>query len=186
MRTKRSPLIRKMKDISAELRLEIQRLRKEEKLAPSTLACKFRVSKTLVKRIINEMPESIRKKRNEYIKGIYMIKNEVNGKMYIGQSKNILHRWSQHIDAIMKEKSPLYLEMREVGLEAFSWRILISHPNFTPRQLNKLECTFISYFHTMNPKFGYNQKYTAGYNPYKIDLQGLTVEKLLDIVFAEG
>ena len=30
------------------------------------------------------------------MQGIYKIKNKINNKIYIGQSKNIIQRWEQH------------------------------------------------------------------------------------------
>ncbi|MDX2098414.1 MAG: GIY-YIG nuclease family protein [Leptolyngbyaceae cyanobacterium bins.59] len=38
--------------------------------------------------------------------GIYIIKNLVNGKSYIGQSRNIYKRWNQHTYNVWKEEEP--------------------------------------------------------------------------------
>lgn len=62
--------------------------------------------------------------------GIYQIKNEINGKIYIGKSVNIFKRWQSHKDNAKdkKEKSYLYLAMRKYGIENFSFSILEEIP----------------------------------------------------------
>lgn len=50
--------------------------------------------------------------------GIYKITNKINGKCYIGQSKNIEERWRHHRTS--KLKYPLYLAFQKYGLENFS------------------------------------------------------------------
>ena len=61
--------------------------------------------------------------------GIYQIKNEVTGKIYIGQSNDINRRWSEHKSRAFDPNNncyhkPLYLSMRKYGLEAFTLTIL--------------------------------------------------------------
>ena len=47
----------------------------------------------------------MRNQQTENITGIYKITNKNNGKIYIGQSQNILLRWEQH-----KQGIKLYLD----------------------------------------------------------------------------
>lgn len=57
--------------------------------------------------------------------GIYKIENLINGKVYIGQSKDILKRWRIH-RCCRSERShyPLYRAFAKYGLENFSFEIL--------------------------------------------------------------
>ena len=59
--------------------------------------------------------------------GIYLIKNNINGKVYIGQSTNIYERWSEHKRIAKNDltiKYPLYLAMRKYGIENFTFSII--------------------------------------------------------------
>lgn len=58
------------------------------------------------------------------IVGIYLIHNKVNNKNYIGQSKNILSRWTTHRADSKTKNSPLYYAIRKYGLENFEFSIL--------------------------------------------------------------
>lgn len=54
--------------------------------------------------------------------GIYQIINNINGKGYIGQSRNIEKRWLAHKES--KEDYPLYKAFRKYGVENFTFQIL--------------------------------------------------------------
>lgn len=56
--------------------------------------------------------------------GIYKITNQVNGKVYIGQSVNIKHRWAEHRRRYENGKEILYQAMRKYGIENFIFEIL--------------------------------------------------------------
>ena len=61
--------------------------------------------------------------------GIYKITNKINGKVYIGQSKDILRRWRRHrVTAYNKEDEayeyPLYRAIRKYDLENFDFSII--------------------------------------------------------------
>ena len=56
--------------------------------------------------------------------GIYLIENLLNGKKYVGQSKNIYARWSGHRCDSKEKNLPLYFAMRKDGLENFKFSIL--------------------------------------------------------------
>lgn len=61
--------------------------------------------------------------------GIYMIKNKINGKKYIGQSVNIERRWYDHkYKAFYKDEisfdSPIHQAFRKYGVENFDFTIL--------------------------------------------------------------
>lgn len=58
--------------------------------------------------------------------GIYMITHNVGGEYYIGQSKNIFSRWSEHFRhaEANKSNSILYKAIKKYGITAFSFKIL--------------------------------------------------------------
>lgn len=60
--------------------------------------------------------------------GIYKITNTINGDCYIGSSKDIEHRWKQHLYLSQKQgkhyKYHLYRALRKFGIENFSFAIL--------------------------------------------------------------
>ena len=58
--------------------------------------------------------------------GIYKITNMVNGKVYIGQAKDIEKRWKEHKREFRykrKEKIVLYKAMKKYGFENFDFEI---------------------------------------------------------------
>ena len=56
--------------------------------------------------------------------GIYMIKNKVNKKVYIGLSNKIELRWASHKLASQHADSLLYSDMRDFGIDNFEFIIL--------------------------------------------------------------
>ena len=65
----------------------------------------------------------------EKICGIYKIENLINGKVYIGQSNDIYRRWVYHKNSVFNKNNkcynrPLYKDIREYGIENFSFEIL--------------------------------------------------------------
>ena len=59
--------------------------------------------------------------------GIYMITNNIGGKIYIGQSKNIFARWSKHLrESFNKplDNSILHKAMRKYDISCFQFKIL--------------------------------------------------------------
>ena len=93
---------------------------------------------------------------NKKIHGIYMIMNNVNGKIYIGQSIDILTRWRQHLwHAKRGNENFLYKSIRKYGEEHFSFSILMETD-----ELDYYEKFFIKLYHSDNNAYGYNL--TAG------------------------
>lgn len=59
--------------------------------------------------------------------GIYCIRNTVTNKVYIGQSKNIITRWNNHISTLRKGNHPvtaLQLEWNQYGENAFVFSVI--------------------------------------------------------------
>ena len=101
--------------------------------------------------------------------GIYKITNQVNGKVYIGQSVRIKQRWSQH-KAEAKENrrnTLLYNAMRKYGIENFTFEVI---EECSQEQLNEREIYWISYYDSFNKEKGYNMT-PGGSEPSKANPQ---------------
>ena len=63
----------------------------------------------------------------KYVCGIYMIQNEIDGKIYIGQAEDIGLRWSSHLSLLQSGKHPSkYLQqaVNKYCIEIFSFILL--------------------------------------------------------------
>ena len=90
------------------------------------------------------------------ISGIYKIENLINHKVYIGQSKDINTRWSEHKSTAFYEKgksynNPLYRAIRKYGIENFSFEIIKE-----TYDRNYWEIFLIQIYHATDDNFGYN------------------------------
>ena len=87
--------------------------------------------------------------------GIYMIRNDVNGKVYVGQSCNILRRYLEHRTLLRKGKhynGRLQGSWNMHGEEAFSVHVgMIAYG-----MLDRLEKIEIDKRQSFDDKFGYN------------------------------
>lgn len=100
--------------------------------------------------------------------GIYKITNNINGKIYIGQSHYIEARWESHKrNAFYKNSSSydfaLYRAMRKYGIENFSFEII---EECQSEELNKREKYWIDFYNSY--KQGYNMT-LGGEGNLKID-----------------
>ena len=98
--------------------------------------------------------------------GIYKIENLVNGKVYIGKSKNIERRISQHkylfkkrdVDAFRKSTNRfLSADVFEYGLDNFSFSVLETFIEYDKDVLADAECKWMLFFDSLNDEKGYNQ-----------------------------
>lgn len=90
--------------------------------------------------------------------GIYKITNLCNGKVYIGQSQNILRRFRRHKEESCRETSksydlPLYRAMRKYGIENFNFEIL---EECSKGKLDDREKFWIKRYNSTNRDKGYN------------------------------
>ena len=97
----------------------------------------------------------------EKISGIYKITNTVTGDFYIGSSKDIKQRWSDHKCQSVWKKCPnkkLYQDMKKFGVDKFELQILAEAE---PEQLKEAEQRFIE---ELKPTYN-------NYNAYGLDIE---------------
>jgi len=81
---------------------------------------------------------------------IYVIRNMVNDKVYICQTKNFISRKKGHIyDAHKGTNRPLYSSMRKHGIENFSFEII---EECVDEIVNDREKYWVSHFDSFNPE----------------------------------
>lgn len=91
---------------------------------------------------------------NDALCGIYKITNNINGKIYIGQSINIKARWKDHINTLNRNDSHSVLLQRawnKYGQENFSFEIL---ELCSEDMLDEVETKYIDLYDSRNN--GYN------------------------------
>ena len=121
---------------------------------------------------------------------IYKITNSINGKVYIGQTRQKLGvRWKQHINSSLCETANdyntyLHVAIRKYGIDAFVVEEIEVCDN---AELDAREIFWIDYYHSFNNKHGYNltlggggsQKYTDE-EILKLWNQGMSVGDIHD------
>lgn len=97
-------------------------------------------------------------------KDIYIIRNTINDKCYIGQSVDYRYRFRKHCETArrnnFKYKSYLYNAMNKLGIENFYVELLESQVE----DYNEKEIFYIQHFNTMRPN-GYNLAAGGGGHP---------------------
>lgn len=87
-------------------------------------------------------------------KAIYKITNLINGKIYVGQSKDPVRRWKEHkwdaFNSNCKENSAIHEAFLKYGLENFEFTIIGWFENY-----NEMEKYYIKELDTLSPN-GYN------------------------------
>lgn len=102
-------------------------------------------------------------RKTEIISGIYVIKNKVNNKVYIGQSKDIYKRWENHIRELNYNKhhnKHLQRAWSKYGYEKFKFDILLK---CKADELNEFEHLKIKEFKSSNSNYGYNMNEGGDY-----------------------
>ena len=93
------------------------------------------------------------------ISGIYKITNAITGDFYIGSSKDVKRRWTQHKCPSTWNKcpnNPMYQDMKKYGLDKFAFEILAE---VEAEQLKEMEQQFIE---TLKPT--YNNRNANGFD----------------------
>lgn len=85
--------------------------------------------------------------------GIYLILNKINQKIYVGQSRDIMRRWSKHRTELHLT-THLVRAFLKYGLENFQFVVLEYCPIY---KLNTREIYWVKAFKATNPKYGYNK-----------------------------
>lgn len=88
--------------------------------------------------------------------GIYEIKNKINNKVYIGQSKNIEERLKQHMYQLENNKDSKHLQRawKKYGEENFEFNVIETVDNIN--SLDEREIYWIKYRKSTNREYGYN------------------------------
>lgn len=91
--------------------------------------------------------------------GIYMIQNKVNGKIYIGQARDIEKRWGTHKAELRGNyhiNKHLQRSWNRDGEDNFEFTVICKCDE---NQLNTMEIDYISKLRTYDPAYGYNKTY---------------------------
>ena len=90
---------------------------------------------------------------------VYVIRNEVNGKVYVGESGDLIRRWKAHLrDAARGVDLLLYRAMRKHGIERFHIHVLSEHG--TESEAFAEEVRVVALLRSNKARHGYNS--TAG------------------------
>ena len=84
--------------------------------------------------------------------GIYRIVNLLDGRSYIGQSKDIEKRFKEHL---YHKKSPIDRDIHEYGIDNFKLEIL-NICDSDDDILDHLEKIYINIYNSSDPEYGYN------------------------------
>lgn len=94
--------------------------------------------------------------------GIYRIKNKINGKVYIGQSRDIGRRLRAHLRASENEtdhrfQNPIYKAIRKYGSDNFVFEIIHKCDQIVLKfEIDELEKEYIRKHQSNKTKYGYN------------------------------
>lgn len=87
---------------------------------------------------------------------IYKITNQVNGKIYIGQTiTSLQERWRHHLHASKGNSTLICKAIRKYGREYFQVKLLATA--CSQKELDYLEAYFIIICNSQNPDIGYNR-----------------------------
>jgi len=86
---------------------------------------------------------------------VYTIKNLRNGKVYVGQTRDMASRWREHCyEARQETNHPLYRAMRKYGVENF---VIGEESRFrTRKEASKSEILLIKSLQSLSHQNGYN------------------------------
>ena len=87
---------------------------------------------------------------------LYRITNQLDGKVYIGQTNKPDYRWYQHRSYAKSEKPQQYIHraMAKHGIENFVFDVIATCK--TPEDTNEIESLIITQYNSRNKDHGYN------------------------------
>ena len=98
------------------------------------------------------------------IAGVYKITNLIDGRVYIGSSKDLLHRMKQYKWAAKSDKNytetrkTVCIDMRKLGIENFDFEVIEYGDEFKNQEYRLLrETYYILKYDATNPAKGYNK-----------------------------
>lgn len=92
---------------------------------------------------------------------IYVVRNSVNTKVYVGQTRNFAQRKALHLYCTKKgDQKPLYCAIREIGIEKFTFDLLEECSDATTA--SQREAHWVAHFDSI--KNGYNLTSGGGYH----------------------
>lgn len=97
------------------------------------------------------------------MRGIYVITNDVNKKIYIGKSNNLRKRRNEHFNKLRKnqhENSKLQRAFNKYGEKNFIYEVLIDDDSLSDKELNEIEIMYTRLFGGVEN--GYNLTYGGG------------------------
>lgn len=107
---------------------------------------------------------------------IYKIENKINGKVYIGQTKNPRKRWHDHKacgkNGSRKQRNKMYDDMKKYGVDNFRFSIIEECETLS---MGDRETYWIMKYDAQNPDNGYNIILGRSQDPRQVaqyDLQG--------------
>lgn len=92
--------------------------------------------------------------------GIYRITNNINGKVYIGQSVDCFRRLKFH--KLHENQELLVNTFNKYGISNFSFDIIHALKEASTEELNDLETMYIEYYKSCDRSFGYNLRQQGG------------------------
>lgn len=89
---------------------------------------------------------------------VYLIRNLINGKVYVGQTKNFANRKAGHLQLAFHPRAvggerPLYRSMRKHGVDNFAFEVL---EECDDSLVDEREQHWVAHFDSFNPEKGYN------------------------------
>jgi len=96
--------------------------------------------------------------------GIYCIENKQTGKKYVGKSKDIAKRLSQHKYALKKgthHNDYLQNAYKRYGKESFEYYVLEELDKYDPIKLSFMEMDWIDFLNSFDNEYGYNLLYDS-------------------------
>lgn len=90
---------------------------------------------------------------------IYTITNKINGKIYVGKTKNLKDRWENHCSNVGKKRRPLYDGMLHYGIDNFVMEVV---DTTTEDKIDELEKIWIEKLETINTGYNLTEGGTGG------------------------